>query len=236
MPLSVTGLASGYSRDVPILNGVDLTADDGRVTLVIGPNGAGKSTLLKTIYGYLKPFDGDVQLDGRSLLALRPRNMLEAGIGYLLQGHSIFPAMTVAENLELGGWILKGDRQAMDEAFAEVYRRFPVLKNKRRAPAGLLSGGERRMLELARLTMTKPKVLLLDEPSVGLMPKLVDTIYAEVAKLKEERFTILIVDQNVRKAMEIADYVYVLKLGTNSRQGATEEFRQDYASIVKDWL
>ena len=236
MPLSVTGLASGYSRDVPILNGVDLSAEDGRVTLVIGPNGAGKSTLLKTIYGYLKPFAGDVQLNGRSLLSMRPRNMLEAGIGYLLQGHSIFPAMTVEENLELGGWILKRDRHALEAAFAEVYRRFPVLKSKRRAPSGLLSGGERRMLELARLTMTRPTVLLLDEPSVGLMPKLVDEIYIEIAKLKEERFTILIVDQNVRKAMEIADYVYVLKLGKNSRQGPTEEFRRDYASIVKDWL
>jgi branched-chain amino acid transport system ATP-binding protein len=236
MPLEVRRLVSGYNRDVPILNGVDVTAEDGRVTLVIGPNGAGKSTLLRTIYGYLTPFAGEIKLAERPLAGLRPRDMLKAGIAYLLQGHSVFPAMTVEENLELGGWIMKGDRQALEQAFTEVYQRFPILKQKRRAPSGFLSGGERRMLEIARLTMTRPKVLLLDEPSVGLMPKLVDEVYAEIAKLKDERFTILIVDQNIRKAMEIADYVYVLKLGENSKEGPKAEFQNNYSSIVKDWL
>ena len=124
MPLAVTDLVSGYAREVPILNGVNLSAADGRVTLVIGPNGAGKSTLLRTIYGYLRPFAGTIRLNDRPLTGLRPRDMLEAGIAYLLQGHSVFPDMTVDENLELGCWILKGDRAPLDQALSEAYRRF----------------------------------------------------------------------------------------------------------------
>jgi len=236
MPLEVTGLVSGYVREVPILNGINLSAADGQVTLLIGPNGAGKSTLLKTIYGYLQPLAGAIKLDQHDLVGRRPRDMLRAGIAYLLQGHSIFPAMTVQENLELGGWIFGNDRGALEHAFDRVYQRFPNLKHKRRMPSGLLSGGEQRMLEIARLTMTQPRILLLDEPSVGLMPKLVDEVYDEIVKLKEERFTIVIVDQNIRKAMTIADYVYVLKLGTNSQEGPKPDFEHRFSEIVRDWL
>jgi branched-chain amino acid transport system ATP-binding protein len=236
MALEVTGVVAGYSREVAILNGVDLRAADGRVTLILGPNGAGKSTLLKTIYGYLRPRAGEITFEGRSLAGLAPKDMLGQGIAYLLQGRSVFPGMTVEENLELGGWILRGRRQTVEQAFADVYSHFPRLKEKRRQAAGQLSGGEQRMLEIARLTMTQPRVLLLDEPSVGLMPRLVDEVYAEIVKLKEARFTIVIVDQNVKKAIEIADYVYALRLGRNSHEGPQQEFKGRLPEIIKEWL
>ena len=236
MALDVKGVVAGYSREVSILNGVDLRAEDGLVTLILGPNGAGKSTLLKTIYGYLRPRAGEIRLDGQDLTGLLPKDMLRHGVAYLPQGRSVFPAMTVEENLELGGWILRGKSEALEASFDEVYARFPRLKERRRSAAGLLSGGEQRMLEIARLTVTRPRILLLDEPSVGLMPKLVDEVYAEIAKLKREKFTIIIVDQNVKKAIEIADYAYALTLGRNSHQGPQREFIGRLPEIIKEWL
>jgi branched-chain amino acid transport system ATP-binding protein len=236
MALEVKGVVAGYSREVSILNGVDLYAADGLVTLILGPNGAGKSTLLKTIFGYLRPRAGEIRLDGQDLANLSPKDMLRHGLAYLPQGCSVFPAMTVEENLELGGWILRGRGHALEASFTEVYARFPRLKERRHSAAGLLSGGEQRMLEIARLTVTRPRILLLDEPSVGLMPKLVDEIYAEIAKLKDEKFTIVIVDQNVKKAIEIADYAYSLTLGRNSHQGPQQEFKGRLPEIIKEWL
>lgn len=236
MTLEVKGLVAGYTREVPILKGVDVSAGEGIVTLIIGPNGAGKSTLLKTIYGYIRSSAGEILHDGRSIAGLPPARMLEEGIAYLLQGHSVFPAMTVQENLELGGWVFKRDKTRLRKAFEEVYGRFPVLAERRRQAAGALSGGQQRMLEIARLTMSRPKTLLLDEPSVGLMPKLVDAVYEEIAKLKHERFTILIVDQNVKKSLQIADYVYVLNLGENSHHGPQAEFEERLEDIIKEWL
>jgi branched-chain amino acid transport system ATP-binding protein len=234
--LEVKGLVAGYTREVPILKGVEVCAGEGIVTLIIGPNGAGKSTLLKTVYGYIRPAAGEILHDGRSITGLAPAQMLEEGIAYLLQGHSVFPAMTVQENLELGGWVFKGDKTRLRKAFEEVYSRFPALAERRWQAAGALSGGQQRMLEIARLTMSRPKTLLLDEPSVGLMPKLVDAVYEEIAKLKHERFTILIVDQNVKKSLEIADYVYVLNLGENSHHGPRAEFEERLEDIIKEWL
>jgi branched-chain amino acid transport system ATP-binding protein len=144
--------------------------------------------------------------------------------------------MSVEENLELGGWIFRRDRTRIRQAFEEVYARFPRLKERRRLNAGALSGGEQRMLEIARLTMTGPRTLLLDEPSVGLMPKLVDFVYEEIGKLKEERFTIVIVDQNVKKSIDIADYVYVLNLGENSHHGPQHDFAERLEDIIREWI
>ncbi len=236
MALEIQGVTAGYTKEVPILQGIDLTASDGLVTVIIGPNGAGKSTLLKVIYGYLRASEGEIRHDGVSLRDQQPKDMLRHGIAYLIQGHSVFPKMSVEENLELGAWILRNDRKAVASAFEEVYERYPRLKEKRRMLAGVLSGGEQRMLEIARLTMTGPKTLLLDEPSVGLMPKLVDTVYQEIARLKEQRYTILIVDQNVRKAMQIADYIYVLKLGRNSHEGPREDIQPRIEAIIREWI
>jgi branched-chain amino acid transport system ATP-binding protein len=236
MTLKVEGIVSGYTREAPVLKGVDLIAREGLVTVIIGPNGAGKSTLLRTIYGYLHPSAGDITHFGRSIKGLEPDAMLRQGIAYLLQGHSVFPGMTVEENLELGGWTFKRDRARMRQAFDEVYARFPRLKERRRLNAGVLSGGEQRMLEIARLTMTAPKTLLLDEPSVGLMPKMVDSVYEEIMKLRAAQLTILAVDQNVKQAIEIADYVYVLNLGENSHHGPQRDFVERLEDIIREWL
>ncbi|HEY9548672.1 MAG TPA: ATP-binding cassette domain-containing protein, partial [Kiloniellaceae bacterium] len=164
MALEISSVVAGYTREVQILNGMSVSAKDGRVTLLLGPNGAGKSTLLKTIYGYLRPESGEILHDDKSLVGLKPKDMLREGIAYLIQGHSVFTRMTVEENLELGGWIMRDDRTRMKDAFERLYARYPRLKEKRRLAAGVLSGGEQRMLEIARLTMTGPKTLLLDEP------------------------------------------------------------------------
>ncbi|WP_022729701.1 ABC transporter ATP-binding protein [Fodinicurvata sediminis] len=235
MSLEVSDVVAGYTREVPILNGLNLTAEDGRVTVIIGPNGAGKSTLLKTIYGYLKPERGTVTHDGESIVGYSPKDMLRKGIAYLIQGHSIFPRMTVEENLELGGWIMGSDSERK-QALERIYDRYPRLKEKRRLSAGILSGGEQRILEIARLTMTGPRTLLLDEPSVGLMPKLVNEVYEEISRLKDEKYTILIVDQNVKKSISIADYVYALALGENRHEGVKEEFVERLDEIVKEWI
>jgi len=215
---------------------VNLVAKEGRLTGIIGPNGAGKSTLLKTIYGYLKPRQGDIFHDGHSIKGLKPNQMLGRGIAHLIQGHSVFPAMTVEENLELGGWIIKRERQALDRSLEEVYQHYPALKNKRKMSAGALSGGEQRTLEIARLTMTHPRAILIDEPSVGLMPKLVDTVYDEIVKLKELGYTILMVDQKVHKCLDVVDYIYVLRLGQNSHQGPRSEFVDRMEDIIKEWI
>lgn len=236
MTLEVTDVVSGYTKEVPILKGVSVTARQGLVTAIIGPNGAGKSTLLKTVYGYLRPSRGDILHFGKSIRGLDPERMLGEGIAYLLQGHSVFPKMTVQENLELGAWILRRDRATVARAFEELYARFPVLAELRHLNAGVLSGGQQRLLEIARLTMTGPKTLLLDEPSVGLMPKLVDQVYDEIIKLKEHHFTILMVDQNVKKSIEIADYVYVLNLGENSHHGPHQDFEARLEEIIKEWI
>ncbi len=236
MALSVREVTAGYTREVPILKGVSLEARTGLVTVIIGPNGAGKSTLLRAIYGYLRPSSGTVEHDGTTLVGLPPARMLAHGIAYLLQGRSTFPSMTVEENLELGAWTIRRDKARVAQAFERIYGRYPQLKERRRRPAGALSGGEQRLLEVARLTMTGPKTLLLDEPSVGLMPKLVDEVYAEIARLKEDHYTILVVDQNVRQAIGIADWVYVLNLGENSHQGPVETFRERLDDIVREWL
>ena len=236
MTLEIQNVTSGYVKEVPVLRDVNLIAREGALTGIIGPNGAGKSTLLKTIYGYLRPTGGDVLHHGKSITGLKPDDMLGQGIAHLIQGHSVFPAMTVEENLELGGWIIKHDREAMETALAEVYDHYPALKEKRRMVAGALSGGEQRMLEIARLTMTRPRTILIDEPSVGLMPKLVDTVYEEIVKLKEKGFTIVIVDQKVHKALDVADYLYVLRLGQNSHQGPREKFVDTIEDIIKEWI
>ena len=236
MTLEVKNVTSGYIKEVPVLADVNVVAHEASLTGIIGPNGAGKSTLLKTIYGYLRPSRGDIFHDGQSIKGLKPDQMLGRGIAHLIQGHSVFPAMTVEENLELGGWIIKNDRQALDRALDEVYEHYPVLKNKRRMVAGALSGGEQRTLEIARLTMTHPRTILIDEPSVGLMPKLVDTVYGEIVKLKELGYTILMVDQKVHKCLDVVDYIYVLRLGQNSHQGPKQEFVNTIEDIIKEWI
>jgi branched-chain amino acid transport system ATP-binding protein len=236
MSLEIRDLVAGYSKDALVLKGVSLTAHDGKVTVVIGPNGAGKSTLLKAICGHVAAVRGEILHDGKSIMGLEPKDMPREGIGFLLQGSSVFPAMSVKENLRLGAWPIRRTRTKVRSAFDRAYSRYPALRDRQDEVAGMLSGGQQKLLELARMTMANPKTLLLDEPSVGLMPKLVDSVYEEIARLKEQDYTILMVDQNVRKSMAIADYVYVLKLGENSHCGPVAEIEGRLEDIIREWI
>ena len=223
--LEVKDLYVGYYKDLNILQGVTITAQEARITTVLGANGVGKSTLLKAIYGFLKPNDGEVLLNGQSLLGVPTHRRIDMGISYIPQQPGIFRWMTVEENLELGAWTFRNDRERIERKLEENYERFPALKDRRRSRAGELSGGMQRMVEVGRTLMTDPKVILVDEPTAGLAKLLSEQVYWMLVRLRdEEGMTIVLVDQEIRQALKIADYVYVLELGRNRFEGPVEEF------------
>jgi branched-chain amino acid transport system ATP-binding protein len=234
--LQVGGLVVGYVPGHPILRGVDLVAKPGRVTVVLGPNGAGKSTMLRTLAGYLLPEAGRVTVGESDITRLPAFQHVERGIAFLPQGRSTFPELTVAENVELGGWTIRADRQRLRGAMERVFARYPVIAGLRDRLAGSLSGGQQRMVEIARLLMSDPKIMLIDEPSVGLAPNIAGQVYRELAMFREEGRTILLVDQDVRSAIRIADYVYVLNSGKNDVEGDRSAFEGDLGAMVRRWL
>ncbi|MGD2104295.1 MAG: ABC transporter ATP-binding protein [Anaerolineae bacterium] len=222
--LDIKDLYVGYYKDLHILQGVSLSARDAQITAVLGPNGVGKSTLLKSIFGFVKPQQGAIRLGGEDIMGTPAHQLVDLGISYIPQHQSVFPHMTVEENLELGAWSFRSDRERIQEKIEANYERFPILRERRRSPAGELSGGMQRMVELGRVMMTDPQLILVDEPTAGLALMLARDIYRLLVNLKEEGVTILLVDQNIRQAIEIADYVYVLELGRNRHEGPREEF------------
>ncbi len=222
--LEARDLYVGYYKDLYILQGVNLVARQAQITAVLGANGVGKSTLLKAIYGFLVPASGDVALDGHSLLNVPTHRRIRMGLAYITQQPSIFPWMTVQENLELGAWTYRGDKVRLQRKLEQNYERFPVLRDRRRSTTGTLSGGQQRMVELGRTLMTEPKVILVDEPTAGLARLLTDEVYQMLAGLRGEGITIVLVDQEIRQALKIADYVYVLELGRNKFEGPVSEF------------
>jgi branched-chain amino acid transport system ATP-binding protein len=234
--LEVKDLHAAYQRDLFILRGLDLGVEEGKITIVIGPNGSGKSTLLKSIAGILKPRKGTVTLDRQEITGIELDEIIQRGISYIPQDRAVFPQMTVTENLELGCWIFKSDRARVRERIAWALERFPALTGKRRLLAGTLSGGLQRILDIAKSLLCNPSVLLVDEPTVGLSPLVAQAIYLELQALKEEGRTILLVDQDVRSAMKIADYVYVLDLGKVQVNGSREAFEGRLGEIVRSWL
>jgi len=234
--LTVRDVVAGYTPGQPILRGVSLTAAPGRITVVLGPNGAGKSTLLKVIAGFVAPTSGSIHADATDVTALPAHARLGHGIGLLTQGRSCFPALTVGQNIELGGWPLRGDRRRLAAAVAAVHARYPMLADWRDKPAGSLSGGQQRTVEIARLLVSDPRLLLIDEPSAGLSPIVADKVYDELVALRAEGRTILLVDQDVRAAVRIADYVYVLNSGRNDIEGDRTAFEGDLGAIVRGWL
>lgn len=234
--LQMEGVVAGYTpRDI-VLNGVDLKVRPGEVTALLGPNGSGKSTSLRVIYGFGVLHDGQVEFAGETLEGIPTHERLRRGIAFLPQGHSVFPEMTVEENLLMGTWVMGNDREQIGGALARTYEGYPQLADMSSAPAGALSGGQQRILEIARMVITDPQLLLIDEPSVGLAPVLVDDVYAEIERLRETDKTILLVDQNVEAALSLADYVYILEYGENKAEGDVSDFAGDVAQIVKDWL
>ena len=223
--LEVNDLYVGYYKDLNILQGIDITAQTGKITAVLGANGVGKSTLLKAIYGFLKPNAGEIYMDGQRVDGTPTYKLIDLGISYIPQHTGIFRWMTVEENIQLGGWTFRRDRQRLKRKIGENYERFPILKEKRKQPAGELSGGQQRMVELSRTMMTDPTLILVDEPTAGLARLLSREVYQMLVDLRDrDGLTIILVDQEIRKALKIADYVYVLDLGRNKFDGPVEEF------------
>ncbi len=223
--LEVKDLYVGYYKDLNILQGVTINAQKAKITAILGANGVGKSTLLKAIYGFLRPNSGEVLLNGKELVGIPTHQRIDMGISYIPQQPGIFRWMTVEENLELGAWTFKNDKQRTQEKLEENYQRFPMLKDRRKSRSGELSGGMQRMVEVGRTLMTDPTVILVDEPTAGLAKLLSAEVYDMLIQLRdEEEMTILLVDQEIRQALKIADHVYVLELGRNRFEGPVEEF------------
>lgn len=223
--LEVRDLYVGYYKDLNILQGIDLNAQTGKITAVLGANGVGKSTLLKAIYGFLKPNAGEIYLDDQRVDGRPTHKLIDLGISYIPQHTGIFRWMTVEENIQLGGWTFRRDKQRLKQKIEENYHRFPILKEKRKQQAGELSGGQQRMVELSRTLMTDPNLILVDEPTAGLAKLLSEEVYQMLVDLRDrDGLTIILVDQEIRQALKIADYVYVLDLGRNKFDGPVEEF------------
>jgi ABC-type branched-subunit amino acid transport system ATPase component len=223
--LAIDGLHAGYQSGIDILRGLSLRVREGSLTLVIGPNGAGKSTLLKTIFGFLKPHRGAVLFRGRPIDALQPFAVKRLGIGYVPQELNVFPQLTVDENLRMGGWTFRRDKARIKRRLDRVYETFPALAGRRRLRAGELSGGQSRMLSVAREMMSEPALILVDEPTAGLAPNLVDQVY-ELLLAAHTRLgaSILLVDQNIEDAVRHADYVYMVDLGRIKAEGPAADF------------
>ncbi|MBE9474531.1 MAG: ABC transporter ATP-binding protein [Chloroflexi bacterium] len=223
--LEVKDLYVGYYKDLNILQGIDIKAQTGKITAVLGANGVGKSTLLKAIYGFLKPNSGEIYMDGQRVDGTPTYKLIDLGISYIPQHTGIFRWMTVEENIQLGGWTFRRDKQRLKRKIGENYERFPILKEKRKQSAGELSGGQQRMVELSRTMMTDPTLILVDEPTAGLAKLLSQEVYQMLVDLRDrDGLTIILVDQEIRKALKVADYVYVLDLGRNKFDGPVEEF------------
>jgi neutral amino acid transport system ATP-binding protein len=221
--LRVDDLVAGYVPEVDILDGVSLEANDGEIVTVIGPNGAGKSTLIKSVFGLLPPRRGRIELRGDDLTGLQPHVITRRGMSYVPQLDNIFPSLTVEENLEMGSLERSSTRERQDA----MYELFPRLGERRTQAAGTMSGGERQMLAMARALMPEPKVLLLDEPSAGLAPAFVDAIFAKIEDVNTAGVTIVMVEQNARRALAMSDRGYVLDLGQNRFSGRGRELLED---------
>ncbi len=237
MPLEVHEVHAGYQPGVDILQGVSVTARTRQLTTIIGANGVGKSTLLKTIIGQLRPHRGTIRWNDQDLTRVSARDLVRVGIAYIDQRHTLFPQMSVAENLEMGTWSFRGDRARARTAFARAYARSPSLAELRHKRAGVLSGGQQRLLQFERALMSDPALMLVDEPTVGLDPKRAATIYDHLRRLVDgEHRTVLMVDQNVAAGTGVADFIYVLELGTNKLEGTKAEFDARYQEIMASWL
>jgi len=201
-----------YYGNIRALRGISMDVDEGEIVCLIGANGAGKSTTLMTISGILTPVDGDVMYQGRSIVGVRPDNIVRMGICQVPEGRMIFPILTVRENLDLGAY-LRTDADGIEEDLGRVFSLFPVLRDRQKQHGGTLSGGEQQMLAIARALMGRPKLMLLDEPSLGLAPILVDAIFDTIRRISEQGTTILLVEQNAQVALQSSNRGYVLETG-----------------------
>ena len=233
--LEIKNVKVRYSG-MPVLHGISLEINSGETVCVVGSNGAGKSTLLRAIMGSQKAFEGQIVFNGQEIQKLRTEEIVQRGIVYVPEEKMLFGPLSVEENLNLGSYILKEPTQIHNN-LDFVYRLFPKLKERSSQPASTLSGGEQQMVAIGRGLMSNPQILMLDEPSLGLAPLLVDEVFDTIRKLKEEGMTILLVEQNVREALELADRGYVLQTGRIVGQGSGRElldsdmFREAFLGI-----
>ena len=217
-------MTGGYGRGADILHDCTIAVERGQIAVIVGPNGAGKSTAMKAIFGMLNLRKGSVRLDGRDITALNPQDRVKAGMGFVPQVNNIFPSMTVEENLEMGAFIRKDDiRRTMEQ----VYDLFPAVAAKRRQAAGELSGGQRQQVAVGRALMTQPSVLMLDEPTAGVSPIVMDELFDRIIAIARGGLPVLMVEQNAKQAMMIADKAYVLVQGANAHTGTGHELMQN---------
>ena len=215
-----------YYGAIHAIKGITITVNDGELVSLVGANGAGKTTILHTISGLLRATSGDILLDGKSLQKVPANNIINMGLAHVPEGRHIFSRMTVEENLRMGAYIINDPKQVSD-GLERVYHHFPRLKERARQLGGTLSGGEQQMLATGRALMTNPKILLMDEPSMGLSPILVNEIFSIIEQLHASGITILLVEQNAKKALAVADRAYVLETGKISMQGSAKELAED---------
>ena len=223
--LATDGLVAGYSAEVDILSGVSIAVGEGEIVCVVGPNGAGKSTLMKAVFGLVAPKAGRITLSGRDITGLRPSEIARLGMAYVPQRDNVFESMTVLENLELGATPRPG--LAVRPRIEALLALFPRLAERRRQAVGTMSGGERQMVAMARALMPEPAVLLLDEPSAGLAPLFVDSMFEKVQAINRAGVTILMVEQNARRALALSHRGYVLDLGQNRFAGEGRALLED---------
>lgn len=222
--VEAAGIIAGYLPGVNILNGCDLYANEGELVGIIGPNGAGKSTLLKSLFGLVKVRDGIVRLKGEDVTNQRADQLVRAGIGFVPQTNNVFPSLTIEENLQMGAYQRP---ESFGERFDFVTNLFPTLGTRRKQRAGSLSGGERQMVAMGRALMMAPSVLLLDEPSAGLSPALQDEVFVRVREINKTGVTVIMVEQNARRCLQIVDRGYVLDQGRNAYTGTGRSLAND---------
>lgn len=223
--LELKGVVSGYGN-ITALKSIDLSVPEGKIVSLIGANGAGKSTTMRTIMGLVKAREGSISLLGQDLTKLKTHEIVKAGISLVPEGRQILQDMTVYENLEMGAYIRR-DKAGIEEDIKKVFKRFPILDERSYQLGGTLSGGQQQMLAIGRALMARPKLLLLDEPSMGLAPLVVNEIFEVIKEISQEGTTVLVVEQNVRQALKIADYAYVLETGKMVLDGSAEDVRHD---------
>jgi len=221
--LECNGIAAGYVKGLNILQGVDLVVHEGEIVSIIGPNGAGKSTLLKAIMGLIKVSAGRFYINGIEKTNLSTYKIVTEGIGYVPQVANVFPSLTIEENLEIGAWSVNNKK----ESIKNIYTNFPMLSERKKDKAGNLSGGQRQILALARALITSPNLLLLDEPSAGLSPVAINEVFDSIKEINDSGVSILLVEQNAKRALAFSDRGYVLDQGRNAYQGKGEELLND---------
>ncbi len=239
--LAMENVTAGYIGDIDVLRSLSLTVEAGSITGLIGLNGAGKSTVMKSICGFLTPKSGRVVYEGNDITGLAPHHLSAKGIWYIPQESSLFPFMTVTENLRLPLESLSRatgtpDRAEVDRRFEEMLAKFPALRPKLRAQAGDLSGGQQKMVEFAKAWLMRPRLCLIDEPSIGLSPKIVEEVFEWIKLFASEQMAILLVDHNVRRVISMSQRIYVLSLGEITASGAPEDFQGNLHEQVKSWL